>query len=101
MRFSLLIFFQFMLPLLWHMRYCLDLNQEFFSGQFSYLHKGACRWVECIHIAVADLAEGWELGDINHVDIQLDHVGEISSHRRKCCLEIFKDLLGLSTEIMR
>lgn len=65
------------------------------------LHKGACRWVDCIHILIADLAKDWELGDINNVDIQLDHVGEIRSNRSKCRLEIFKDLLCLSTELMQ
>src|SRR5437868_244944 len=82
-----------MLPLLRQMRYCFDFNQEFFSGQSSYFNQGACGWIVCVHIAVAHLAEGWELGHIHHVYIQLDHACEISSNRGKCSLEIFKDLL--------
>ncbi len=82
------------------MRYCFDFNQEVFSGQFSYFNQGAGRWVVCVDIAVADLAEGLEQGDINHVHIQLDHACEISSNRGKRGLEIFKDLLCLSTKIM-
>jgi hypothetical protein len=41
------------------------------------------------------------LGDIYHVDIQLDNAGEIHSNRSKRCLEIFKDLLCLGTEVLR
>src|SRR5262249_21332552 len=88
-------------PLLWHMRDCFDLKQELLAGQSSYFNQCACRRVDDVHIAIANLAQDGELRDVHHVHIQLDYVGKISPNRSQRCLEIFKDLVGLRTEILR
>src|SRR5437899_7878974 len=71
------------LPLLWHMSDCFDFQQEFFADSSSYFYQRACRGIGGGHIAITDLAKDGVLEDIHHVDIQLDHVGEIRSNRSK------------------
>jgi hypothetical protein len=76
-----------MLPLLWHMRNCFDFNQEVFSGQFSYFNQGACRWVVGVHIAVADLAEDWQLLMSSAVISQMVHMQNCSFALYIACID--------------
>src|SRR5579884_218951 len=88
-----------MLYLRWQARDGFNLDQQIVEGQFAHLDGCTGRRMLCIHVAVTHFPYDGQVCHIHEVVIQLDHVGEIGSHPCESRLKIFKDLLGLRTNI--
>ena len=85
----------------WYVCNCFDLDQEVLDGQTSHFEQGTCRGIGRAYILCSDLAKDGQLGTIENIDIQFDHMGKIRLNGSKRGLEILEDLLCLGTKIMQ
>src|SRR4029453_17909983 len=63
------------------------------------LHGRAGRWLPGVDVLVADLADHWQMGGVEQVDVELDDLLEAGSDRLEGGAEVVEHLTGLGADV--
>ena len=85
--------------LVWHTGDCLDFQQKIRTCQRLHLHQSAGWGRLSIDVHVTHLAQYRQVGSVQHVEIQLYHVGKIGFDGGESHADIVEDLHRLSAKV--